>query len=167
MYNKLKILFIVFATLFFSNCKKYDDGGSAINAKHYLYANGGVWFVDRYEVNGIDSTASVSAKLELNKNELKLVFKKPVTFGSESSTYSTVSTEDYVAQFAFANTKSSLRFYSQSVDCICMSQGTCKKFIFFPENKPGLWEIIKLTRNEITLYCKTNKNSYLIKLAKS
>lgn len=167
MSKKIQILLIVFATLLFSNCKKYNDGGNAINAKHHLFANGGVWFIDKYEVNGADSTICLSSNRELNKNELRLVFKHPIKTGPESSPYATVSTKDYLAQFCFSHLKSTLQFYSQSYNCISISQGNTRKFVFFPESKPGLWDIIKLTKDELILGCKTSRNNYLIQLNKS
>lgn len=167
MSKKIQILLIVFATLLFSNCKKYNDGGNAINAKHHLFANGGVWFIDKYEVNGADSTICLSSVRELNKNELKFIFKRPIKFGPESSACATVSTKDYVAQFSFSRLKSNLQFYSQSFNCISNSAGHSRKFIFFPESKAGLWEIIKLTKDELILGCKTSRNTYLIQLNKS
>jgi hypothetical protein len=173
MYYKIKILLVVFVTLVFSNCRKYSEGGKVIDAKKNLFANGGVWYIDKYEINGVDSTNSIysksnlSSNYELSKDELKLIFKCPNYSSPNSSPYSDVSAKDYRALFDFSSSKSRLKFYSHDADCICWTQGTCMKFIFFPESKPGLWDIIKLTKNEITLCCKSSKNSYLIKLTKS
>lgn len=177
MNYKIKILFIVFATLIFSNCKKYSEGGKVIDAKKNLFANGGVWYIDKYEINGadstnsiyskIDSTNSISSNYELRKNELKLIFKCPNNSSPNSPPYSNVSAKDYRALFDFSSSKSRLKFYSHDADCICWTQSTCMKFIFFPESKPGLWDIIKLTKDELMLSCKTSKKTYLIKLTKS
>ncbi len=180
--NKNKFLLVISTLLFavlFNSCKKYPEGGFVYQTNKHLFGGNKVgdsktWKLKYYEVNGIDSTAVIPGA-----NSIPDFYNKFITFtyfskGDPSVGYTASSfLYDYKGKIGKAYNQMTVGFPYESLtkedSAQCRTIGNnlyCIRNILFPEfdNYAKLWNIKKLTQNEIILEMNL-KNFYKITLS--
>ncbi|MEI6021873.1 MAG: hypothetical protein WCR21_12155, partial [Bacteroidota bacterium] len=81
--------------LFFSSCRKYDEGGLHYQARQNLYSNSGVWYIEKFEVNGFDSI-NINFSEMINVRNEQALYRKPIKLEDYKLTFVKVKLfEDY------------------------------------------------------------------------
>ncbi len=167
--KKLVIYFtLLTAFLLFETCKKYPEGGYENRGPKMLLKHGGVWYLDKYEVNGIDSTNLINYNGSENYKKIVCIV------GSKYS--NTILAQKYPIDsylLRFHNNNKVVEFYEDCstglIGAICYTSlyTGCYRTLFAPECGNTVWEIIKLTKTEMRIKCVKNNSYYLILKSKN
>jgi hypothetical protein len=160
----MKSIYALFLILFsFFGCKKYDEGGFHLFAKNKFNNQSGrfskntYWSLEKYEVNGIDSTDIV---IPSNDPDLR---NKYVFFHSESREYYACVQSGCNYQLMLSDDRKTLSIISILGGMYDQLQnGLIFRSVLTPNGKFCKWEIIKLKRSEMIL--KSEEGNIIYKL---
>ncbi len=161
---KITLLVIILSTT--NSCKKekLDEGLQPIKA---MFENDGVWYVEKYEVDGVDSTTHAFPESNTNREIAKLIFKPKKAKDYPSPI---VNGNNYEALFTYYNsnkTEGHLSFYNCMGSCDRVTDNSCAENVFNKWCSMSYWQIDVLTENKLVLSCAYDKsnsiNSYLKK----
>jgi hypothetical protein len=155
-----KYTFSFFLFLIFFSCKKYEDGGLHLYAKRNLLSHDGKWSLEKYEVNGIDSTDYVISNNDPSiKKEFVRIFK------SSNQYYFQIQGQNlYTSLLASGKKDLDIGYLNPNfLDGEDLIDGISIRRIFTPDSKNATWQIQKLTKHEFILIRTTN-NIYKISL---
>ena len=161
MKLKKQVYIIILITVIFSACKKYPDG-PLISFRSKLNRIEGKWNVDKFYVDGIDSTESFNQNLAL-----KIEFTKK-KYGSKHSYaiyYESASNNIYLYGYWY--------FKEENIISTILNESIVYEMGPFTANSSSMWTIIRLTNKEFNLStswipnCTSCGNhTYLLKLIK-
>ena len=175
----LKYLIILLIAFVFCTCKKYDDGGTVVNAKKHLLAHGGRWYVESFEVT-VDSADVITKRYPNYESERNLTIHCIKEFPNTLFIKNTHHTDSY----QLISNDFNKTFDATLLDrCPCLS-ASCYSYLFTPNVKiikesynsgytnnyrmitwPTVnWKIKKLTKTEVILTSTIGTKNYLIKL---
>jgi len=162
--KKLAIYFTLFSVfLLFETCKKYPEGGYENRGPKTIL---GSWYLDLYQVNGIDSTNLIDFNNDSEDKYKKVYFLAGSKY-SGNITSQTYPITSITIKFRDDNKRLEFHITSDSVligsTCYSKYYTGCYRLFFTPECSSTKWEIRKLTKKECFLEC-TLVNHYYIKL---
>ncbi|MGZ3900331.1 MAG: hypothetical protein ACXVNO_10730 [Bacteroidia bacterium] len=159
---KYIIIFILLVTL--STCKKYPEGGWTNVAIKHLFGgkesqSSKTWKLKLYEVNGIDSTAYITAGNGVTNFQNDEVIFKITTARYKDYFIKSVVFEQGIA---LSKDKRYITTLNPNINQ-CLTSTFCERNIFSPEAETNLykWKIIKLINSELII-TGNFKNSYKI-----
>lgn len=165
----LRVLFFSTIIITLSTCKKYPDGGYISRGPKMLLKHDGVWYLDKYIVNDIDSTELINFNNDPEKKYKKIIFMKTSKYGG-SIVVNLYPTKIISTNFSESNYKFTFLLSEDTVKkgTYCYLNNPhysgCYRWYFMPEGAKTEWTIERLTRKEMTLTL-TLTNKYLIKLS--
>lgn len=155
-----RVLLIFFLSLLFiTSCKKYPEGGFVNRGPKNII---GIWKLQLYEVNGIDSTDLINYN---NDNSYKkILFQKNASTISISAPNSGASMVDFLEnnkKLVFENSKP-----VPGTECtLYQNVNYCYRSFLIPEGtQSAVWSIDQLNKKQIKLNLSL-KNSYKIILS--
>jgi hypothetical protein len=160
--NKFIIITLsIFFALLFNTCKKYEEGGFHLWAKHNLLSHNGKWSLEKYEVNGIDSTDFVISN---NDPEIKKNFL--IIFYSSHEYYMQIDGLN-INDFLLSSNKAEMIIGNITgfnrgggVDSSFINNIKIRR-IFTPEFKSATWKVLELKKSKLIL-TNISANSYKI-----
>jgi hypothetical protein len=144
-------MLFLFVTAFFSCDKKYTTEKNYMEPVNDLCT--GVWYLQKYEVDGVDST-SVYAEKRINEEGFRMSFVKkenkksptPVLWG-----------RDYKCYFSYKREGNWIQFGNNSYTCNEPGlNSSCVRNIFKLHCGEIGWDIVSLNKNEVVFCCKNN-----------
>lgn len=181
MKSLFKYISLILFALILCTCKRFDEGGFVKRTLKNICGGNKIgdsktWNLEKYEVNGIDSTFLISGISSIPNYPNDFITFTFSSKGDPSPGY-TAKTHlyDYQGKIAFASRHLTLGYgneilnHNDSVQCSSkFNPLICSRNIFFPElnNYGKIWDIIKLTKKECILTSDFQlKNKYKIVLS--
>jgi len=137
------------------SCKR-DKLSEELEPLGDLFADGGKWYIERYEADGADSTESAFPGNTSNNEPGALTFysKKAENYPSPF-----VKNGSFEALFTYYKTSNSLKFANGVSYCDRAANPQCNNNIFMVWCGGSYWDIASMTKAEIILVCKKNNNT--------
>jgi hypothetical protein len=179
MKRRYFYILISFISFTVSTCKKYNEGGLVKLTRKHLFGGHKIgdsktWKLDKYEVNGIDSTNLISTGGIPDFYEKHITFKYTSRDEAKTDAYeANTFLYDYKGKIDRAFQYINIYFNhdplskEDSSQCKSISNSQyCARNIFVPEipATDHIWAIKKLTKRELILELRRSVNKYKIVL---
>lgn len=142
------------------NCKKYDDGGFYLCSKRNLLSHDGKWSIEKFIVNGEDSTDYVVSN---NDPNIRKDFFR--VFFTESRYYVQVNNDINLMRYLFVLDKNEVLIagrYNSVATYDFLPSGVKVRTVLTPRGESEEWRVNKLTSRKIELNSLDGKYSLVL-----
>jgi len=165
-----KTIIICLAVTFIFSCKRYNLSKD-LRPIHELFDNGGKWYIEKYEVDGLDSTEHAFPGNAAD-NEVGAMTFSPIKAKDYPSPI--VVNQSFNALFEYKNILGVLKFANGKSICDRTIDKQCAESIFMKQCGGDGWHIDSLSKNTLVLSCNKDgcfnlkiKKSYRLILSKT
>ncbi|WP_317897839.1 hypothetical protein [Aurantibacillus circumpalustris] len=149
--SKIGFLVMIVCLLTISTACRKDKLPDDLEPIKELFDGDGVWYVDKYIANGLDSSAYAFPSLNSNKEIARMVFKSKKAKDYPSPI---VNGTGYENLFEYKSGENGLKFFNGISDCDNHTEGGCAMNVFRLWCGGSYWIITSLSKNRIEMSCK-------------